>query len=160
MNREQLIRELEELDLPEAELSGHRQRLKMALLDSGCWNKKTSMSIMKRFAPAGVLATIALAAMIVNFSGSFPSVSAQELAKKSYQIVSELPAERQADLRRLFGDDVIDKLQNAGKAEDLKLRTFDELAKEGNLPAYSSACSGILAAEFAASPECSDTSNL
>jgi hypothetical protein len=137
MNKEQLIQELQELELPEVEISGHRQRLKMALLDSSCWNKQTSMSKMKKFLPAGVVATIILAAVIVNVSGSLSSASAKGLAKKSYQIVSALPAERQADLRRMFGDDVFDNLQDAGKAEDLKLLTFDEYVKERKLPAES-----------------------
>lgn len=137
MNKEKLIQELQELDLPEVEISGHRQRLKMALLDSDCWNKKTTMSKVKKIMPVGVLATIILAAVIVNVSGSLSSASAEELAKKSYQIVSELPAERQADLKQMFGDNVFDNLQNAGEAEDLKLLTFDEYVKERNLPVES-----------------------
>lgn len=135
MNKEKLIKELLELDLPAIETSGYRQRLKMALLDSDCWDKKTSMSKMKRFLPAGVVATFVLAAVIIDASGSLSSASAKELAKKSYRIVSELPAERQADLRRMFGDDVLDNLQKAGKAEDLRVLTFDEYVQEQNLPA-------------------------
>ena len=135
MKKEQLLKELDNLDLPEVEISGHRHRLKMALLDSGCWNKKTIMSKTKRFIPAGILAVVALVAVIADMNGSLSSVSAEELAKKSYQTVAELPADRQEELRRTFGDDVFDNLEGAGKAEDLKMFSFDEYVSEYDLPA-------------------------
>lgn len=134
MNKEHFLKELQDLDLPEAEISGHRHRLKTALLDSGCWNKKTTMLITKKFAPVGILAAVALIAVFVNLNGSLSSVSAEELAKKSYRVMSELPADRQEELKRMFGDDMLSYLENAGKAEDLKVLSSDEYIKQRNLP--------------------------
>lgn len=132
-----MIKELDGLDLPEVEISGHRHRLKMALLDSGYWNKKSIMSTTRRFVPAGIVATIALVAVIANLNGSLSQASAQEVAKKSYQTVTDLPTDQQAELKRMFGDDMLDYLQNAEKNTDLKMLTFDEYISQRNLPAES-----------------------
>lgn len=47
--------------------------------------------------------------------------------------MTDLPADQQAELKRLFGDDLLDYLQSAGKAADLKLLTSDEYLQERNL---------------------------
>ncbi len=138
MNKTRLIQELRELELPQAELPGHRQRLEAALLDSGSWNKRTLMTRTKRLWPAGALAAFALVTVLANLDGSLSSVSAQELARRSYQTAAELPADQQAELKRLFGDDVLDQLAAAGQATDLQLFTFEEYTSEHSLPAQTS----------------------
>lgn len=68
MNKDDLIKKLENLDLPEIELPSHQRRLKMALLNSGYFKKQTTMSLLKKFAPIGAVAVIALLAVVgVNY---------------------------------------------------------------------------------------------
>lgn len=69
MNKNDLIKKLEDLDLPEVELPGHQRRLKMALLTSDYFKKQTTMTLIKRFAPIGAVAVITLFVVIgVNYS--------------------------------------------------------------------------------------------
>ena len=47
MKEEELIKKLEEVELPEIELASHRRRLRMALLDAGYPKKRPEVSIME-----------------------------------------------------------------------------------------------------------------
>jgi hypothetical protein len=138
MNTDDLIKKLENLDLPEVDLQSHRRRLKMVLLNSGCWKGETTMSLLKkRIVPVGGI--IAIAAIIVVFSFVFksatPPVSAQEIAQKSYNKVASLSPEQQETLKRTTGRlDSRDLLEEALNAEDLKVLTYEEFASQCPVP--------------------------
>lgn len=72
MNKDDLIKKLENLDLPKIELPNHQRRLKMALLNSGYFKERTTMSLLKKAIPVGsVIAIAAIIAVIsLNFNGS------------------------------------------------------------------------------------------
>jgi hypothetical protein len=134
MNKDDLIKKLENLDLPEVELQSHQRRLKMALLNSGYWKgERTTMSLLKKqIVPVGGI--IAIAAIIVVFSfvfkGTTPQADAQQIAQKSYQAVSSLPPEQQEKLKHTIGIDARDLLEEAQNAKDLKVLTYDEFASQ------------------------------
>ena len=95
MKKEDLIKQLENIELPEIEIQSHKQRLKMALLnqhqklhfgtgqDSGYfWNK----IMLKRLIPAGVALALIL---VVGFTVIQPKLQiarAMEIAKNDPQI--------------------------------------------------------------------------
>jgi hypothetical protein len=131
MNKEDLIKKLEHLDLNEVELPGHRRRLRMALLNSGYWKGDiTNMSLFKKVVPAGaIIAAVAIiVAIVFNINGTSEQVSAQEIAQKSYQAVSVLTDAEQdslkKDLHAMDGPDEL--LDQALNAEDLAILTYDE----------------------------------
>jgi len=135
MNKEDLIKKLENLDLPEIELQIHRRRLKMALLNSGYRKgERTIMSLLKKqIVP--VSGIIAIATIIIVFSIVFKSatlsVSAQELAQKSYNKVTSLSPEQQEAVKKTTGAlDARDLLEEALSAEDLKVLSYDEFASQ------------------------------
>ena len=47
MKKEELIKKLEQVELPQVELESHRSRLKMALLDSDTFNKRQESTFME-----------------------------------------------------------------------------------------------------------------
>lgn len=139
MNKDDLIKKLENLDLPEVELPSHQRRLKMALLSSGYWKEKNAMSLLKKFAPIGAVAVIAL--LVVVGASYFKNPSSQvayakEIAQKSYQTIVNLPADQQAKISASLGMDSRTILQEAYNAKDLQALTYDEFAgqEEGPLP--------------------------
>lgn len=80
MNKNDLIKKLENLDLPQVELSSHRHRLKTALLNSGYFKKQTTMTLIKKLAPVGAVAVIALFVVIGgNYSKNPSSVDEQSV---------------------------------------------------------------------------------
>jgi len=54
MKKEDLIKKLENLKTPEIEIQSHKQRLKMALFNSGYFKERTIMFWTKRLVPVGV----------------------------------------------------------------------------------------------------------
>jgi hypothetical protein len=148
MNKDDLIKKLENLDIPEVELQSHRRRLKMALLNSGYWKGETTMSLLKKAVPVGGI--VAIAAIIVVFSfifkGTTPQADAQQIAQKSYQAVSSLTPEQQGKLKHSIGIgfgtgigygtpiDVRDLLQEAQNAKDLEVLTYEEFASQCPVP--------------------------
>lgn len=62
--RSEIVELLENLDLPEVELPTHQRQLKTALLNSGYWKNKKTMSLLKKFAPIGAIAVIALLVVV------------------------------------------------------------------------------------------------
>lgn len=90
MNKEELIKKLENLDLPEVELPSHQRRLKMALLNSGYWKEKITMNRIKQFAPIGAVAIVAVLVIGVLLVGQQPSSTAyaRELVKKSAETLA------------------------------------------------------------------------
>jgi hypothetical protein len=139
MNKDDLIKKLENLDFPEVELQSHQRRLKTALLNSGYWKgERTTMSLLKKqIVPVGGI--IALAAIIVVFSFTFKGttlqVSAQEIAQKSYQAVSSLTPGQQETLKKTTGSlDARNLLEEALNAKDLEVLTYDEFASQCPVP--------------------------
>jgi len=82
---EDLIKKLENLKMPEIEIQSHRQKLKMALLNSGYFKEKTTMFLLKKFAPIGAVAVIALV-LVIGFGllkQPTPDTYAKELIAKT-----------------------------------------------------------------------------
>lgn len=137
MNKNDLIKKLENLDLPEVELPSHQRRLKMALLNSGYFKKQFTMStLLRKFTlPVGAVALVAIIAVgVISFTGQPSQASAQEIAKKTYQTVVNLPADQQAKVSGTLGFDSRTALQEAMNAKDLKAFTYDEFAGSAPLP--------------------------
>jgi inhibitor of cysteine peptidase len=65
MKYEDLIKKLEDLKTPDIELPGHRQVLRMALLNSGRFKQRTIMNLAK------VLAPVAAAVLLITVVGLF-----------------------------------------------------------------------------------------
>lgn len=85
MNKDDLIKKLENIDLPKIGLQSHKRRLKTTLLNSGYRKEKTSMSLLKKFAPIGAVAAIALLVIVgVNYFKSSSSVSNLSLTPAAY----------------------------------------------------------------------------
>jgi len=73
MKHEDFIEKLEHLKTPEIELRGHKQALKMALLNSGHFKERTIMNWAKVLAPvAAALLLIAFVGVFVNNPRSLP----------------------------------------------------------------------------------------
>jgi len=70
MKHEDLIKKLENLETPEIELRGHKQVLKMVLLSSGRFRKRTIMDWAKILAP--VTAAVLLIAVVGFFAVDMP----------------------------------------------------------------------------------------
>jgi hypothetical protein len=135
MNKDDLIKKLENLDLPEVELASHQRRLKMALLNSGCWKgETTTMSLLKKqIVPVSGIIAIAATIVVLSFTfkGATPQASAQEIAQKSYKAVSSLTSEQQGALNKTTGAlDARNLLEEALSAEDLKVLTYDEFVDQ------------------------------
>ncbi|HEU65149.1 MAG TPA: hypothetical protein ENN57_00600 [Chloroflexi bacterium] len=71
MKQEELIRKLENLKTPDVELPGHKQALRMALLNSGCFREKTIMDW------ARILAPISAAVILIAVVGFFNVIQPQ-----------------------------------------------------------------------------------
>jgi inhibitor of cysteine peptidase len=73
MKHEDFIEKLEHLKTPEIELPGHKQALKMALLNSGHFKERTIMNWAKVLAPVtAALLLIAVVGVFVNNPGPVP----------------------------------------------------------------------------------------
>lgn len=129
MNKNDLIKKLENLDLPEVELPNHQRRLKMALLNSGYFKKQPTMSTLKKFVPVGALALVAIVAVsVISFTSQPSQASAQEIARRSHEAVTHLSPEQHGALNHTVGMDSRTVLQEAQSAKDLKVLTYDEFA--------------------------------
>jgi hypothetical protein len=87
MKHEDLIKKLENLETPEIELSGHKQALKMALLNSGRFKERTIMDWAKILAP--VTAAVLLIAVVGFFNVIQPQLQmarAKEITKNDPQV--------------------------------------------------------------------------
>lgn len=101
MNKEDLIKKLENIDLPEVELQSHKRRLKTALLNSGYFKKQTTMSLLKKIAPIGAVAVIALFVVVgVNYFKNPSSVSRNNLLMSQAVYAKELVSLAQEQLTR------------------------------------------------------------
>ena len=137
MNKDDLIKKLENLDLPEVELPSHQRRLKMALLNANHWKgEKTTMSLLKKAVPVGgIIAIVAIIAVLsIGSRGTMPQAYAQEIAQKSYHTVASLPPDKQEELKHTIGIDARDLLKEAQSAKDLKTLTYDQFVSENPAP--------------------------
>lgn len=101
MNKDDLIKKLENLDLPEVEFPSHKRQLKMALLNSGYFKKQTTMSLLKKFAPIGAVAVITLLIVVgVSYFKNPSSVSQNSILLTPVAYAKELVTEAQKQLTR------------------------------------------------------------
>lgn len=133
MNKNNLVKNFKNMELPEIELQGHKRNLKRALFsrqkfssESGYFNI-FNMNLLKKIAPVGGVVAVALVVALFNFGPkTVPEASAKEVAEKSYEAVVSLSPEQ----KEVFGDTVDDWaeiLKEAINAPDLKLLSYDEL---------------------------------
>lgn len=99
MNKNDLIKKLENLNLPKVELPSHQLRLKMALLNSDYFRKQTTMSLIKKLVPVGAIAMVAILVVGIGFfgdrngDGSFPRQAyAKELVDLAKEQLTNLKA--------------------------------------------------------------------
>jgi len=87
MKQEDLIKRLENLETPEIEVPGHKQGLRMALLNSGRFRKRTVLDWAKMLAP--VSAALVLIAVVGFFNVIQPQLQiaqAKEIARNDPQV--------------------------------------------------------------------------
>ena len=136
--KEELIKRLERLDLPNIKLPRHRQNLNRALLHSGylTLKKQTAMSLMRKFATAG---TIALAVAVIAigigyFKNPGSSVAyAKQLAQSSYHAVLSLSPAQQIALGNRIGWSVstpAELLREATNANNLSTVSYNQFMHE------------------------------
>jgi len=122
MKHEDFIEKLENLETPEIELRGHKQALKMVLLNSGRFKERTIMNWAKILAP--ITAAVFLIAVVGFFNVIQPKLQiaqAKEIAMNDPQ-VQELMAENELEITEA-------KLQNSEAfvlltPEPVRLATF------------------------------------
>ena len=126
MKHEDLMKKLENLETPEIGLLGHRQALKMALLNSGHFRERTIMDWAKILAP--VTAAVILIAVVGFFNVIQPRLQmaqAREIAMSDPQ-VQQLAADNgleimEVELRNgeafilLGGQDTFSEADNGGR---------------------------------------------
>lgn len=86
MKKKDLIKQIENIEVPEIEIQSHQRRLRLALLNSGYFKEKTIMFWTKRLVPAGVALALIL---VVGFGVIQPKLQiarAMEIAKNDPQI--------------------------------------------------------------------------
>lgn len=142
--------QLSKMAIPTVEMKRHQQELRRALLTSSHWDRKPSLLSnlmvfvkggeknmnLKRFAFAGLFVAILIAgvfAITSNKTGS-STVYAKELAQKTYQTVSNLPTDKQEQLKTTLGMDSRTVLEEAQNAKDLKGFSYEDFAKSNPLP--------------------------
>ena len=90
MRKEDLIKKLENIKTPEIEIQSHKERLKVALLNSGYFKEEKIMNpIMfwtKRLVPVGAALALILAIGFSVIQPKFQIARAMEIAKKDPQI--------------------------------------------------------------------------
>lgn len=142
--------QLNKMAIPAVEMKRHQQALRRALLTSSHWDRKPSLlsNLMvfvkggeknmniKRFAFAGLFVAILIAGVfaITSTKTGSSTVYAKELAQKTYQTVSNLPTDKQEQLKTTLGMDSRTVLQEAQNAKDLKGFSYEEFAKSNPLP--------------------------
>lgn len=123
--------------MPTIEISKHKQALRHAILTSSHWDNKPSRltnSALKHVAVSSlVIAIFVLGVIAISSNKSNGSaVHAKELAQKTYQAVSKLPAEQQTKVSNTLGFDSRTALQEAYNAKDLKSLTYEEFATKSH----------------------------
>ena len=86
MKKEELEKKLENISLPEIQIQSHRQRLKMALLDSGYFKEKIIMSWTKKLVSVGVALALIIVLGVTVVNPKIMEARAMEIAKNDPQI--------------------------------------------------------------------------
>ena len=128
------------------DMKKHREMLRRALLTSSYWERKQTQSlfwkggeeIMKRhkLLTSGIVIGVTVAALasgVILLPKNAKTAYAEQLAQQSYQAVSNLSSEQQAQLKEKVHMDPSELLQEAKKAKDLKTLTYDEFIKENSM---------------------------
>jgi inhibitor of cysteine peptidase len=91
MKNDDLIKKLEDLKTPDIELPGHRQALRMALLNSGRFRRRTAMNWARVLAPIGaaVLLVVVMGVLAVDRPGPLYLGGGQIGKFDSYQQLNE-----------------------------------------------------------------------
>lgn len=87
MKEEDLIRQLESLETPDIELTGHRQALRAALINSSRFQRRTPMGWARILAPvAAAVALIAFFGFVNLIQPELHTARAMEIAKTDAQV--------------------------------------------------------------------------
>ena len=86
MKKEELEKKLENINLPQIEIQSHKQRLKMALLDSGYFKEKIIMSWTKKLVSVGVALALIIVLGVTVVNPKIMEARAMEIAKNDPQI--------------------------------------------------------------------------
>ncbi len=87
MKEDDLIKRLENLETPDVELSGHRQALRTALLNSNRFQRRTAMGWARILAPvAAAVALIAVFGFLNIIQPEFHTARAIEIARADAQV--------------------------------------------------------------------------
>jgi len=86
MKQEDLIKKLENIEVPEIKIQSHQQRLRLALLNSGYFKKKTIMFYAKKSVPVGIALALILVVGISVIQPKLQTVRAMEIAENDPQI--------------------------------------------------------------------------
>jgi hypothetical protein len=106
MKYEDLIKKLENLKTPQIELLGHKQALKMALLNSEHFRERTIMDWAK------ILAPIAAAVLLIAVAGFFTVIQPQLQMDQAKEIARNAP--KVQELMEKYGLEITEvKLQNS-----------------------------------------------
>ncbi len=125
--------ELKKVKVPVVEMNKHKERLRRALLTSSHWDGRSSLVNMKykRLALSGAVVAVLAIGLFTKVgidSGSFAAY-AKEIAKKGMQTVSRLSTEQEKALEERFKADTDTLLNEALKAPDLRVLTYDQFEK-------------------------------
>jgi len=86
MKKEELIKKLENVVLPEIELQSHKLRLKLVLLNSGNFKKKASGLWTRRLVPLGLALSFAIAFAVIVVNPKLMEAKAMEIIRQDPQI--------------------------------------------------------------------------
>lgn len=123
--------QLNNIKVPNIEVDIYKSQLESALMNSTHWNKKRSLFTITNFNMKSIaLLGISLVVIVTGFiggskvvsriTGSTQRVYAQEVAKNSYEKISDLPLEKQEWFRVM--------LSEAQNAQDLILLDYNQFA--------------------------------
>jgi len=147
MKHEDLIKKLENLITPEIELSGHRQALKMALLNSRYFKQRTIMDWAK------ILAPVTAAVLIISVVGFFNVIQPRlQMAQAREIVMNDLQVQ---ELMEEYGLEITEVELQDGEAfvliayplASVQSRPDEDVLHapgEGLPPAYSITVSGYI----------------
>lgn len=140
MRKEDFIKQLENLDLPEVKIQDHQSRLRRALLNSRQFEKSSFSPRLFSRRTAFSMGTFMVAFIVVvtvfGLNPSSPVDTAQaeafEIVRGALQKVRGLPKEQKAALEGQLGQDLNDVLAEASRANDLRFVATHNIELEFN----------------------------
>jgi hypothetical protein len=139
MKNEELQSTLDTLETPSQINHTHKRQLKHILMSkasssSGLKNlflSYYSMSLVKKVAPLGIVAVVAIALVVSLVPNSHtPQAQAQELVNRSIGQVMAIPAQTREEIEKNINADMEQTLEEAKHAPDLHVITKEEFEKE------------------------------